>query len=91
MSLEAYIAHRDHFELDEPSGGFALAFPCCCCQHRNKTDADEPCRTCDHNAGAVEEAPPTLVEQVRLAKAEVATWPASIQEATRLPGDLITK
>lgn len=53
MGLEAHIAHRDHFELDEPSGGYALAFPCCCCQHRHRTDAEEPCRTCDHNANAV--------------------------------------
>ena len=55
MGLELHIAHRDKFELEEPAGGFQLAFPCCVCTHRHGSDKDEPCRTCDHNANAVEE------------------------------------
>lgn len=54
MGLELYIAHRDKFEADEPDGGFQLAFPCCVCKHRHGADMDEPCRSCDHNANAVE-------------------------------------
>ena len=53
IGLESHAAHRDKFELDDPGSGFALAFPCCCCLHRHKTDGEEPCRTCDHNASAV--------------------------------------
>lgn len=56
MGLELHFANRDKFELEEPGvGGYQLAFPCCVCAHREGSDKDEPCRTCDHNANAVEE------------------------------------
>lgn len=54
MGLEAFVVQRDKFKLDE-SAEVHLAFPCCVCAHRHGTDRDEPCRTCDHNLGAVQE------------------------------------
>ena len=57
MSLRDYVVVRDKFKLHENGTvGLELSFPCCCCQHRNMRDTDEPCRTCDHNANAVQES-----------------------------------
>lgn len=53
MGLHRYVVRRDKFEFNDPGGGFRLAFPCCVCIHRDGTDQEEPCRTCDHNANAV--------------------------------------
>lgn len=47
---------RDKFAPEESH----FAVPCCWCKHRHGSDADEPCRTCDHNFNAIpaEEAQP---------------------------------
>lgn len=50
MGIEDFIVPRDKFEVDTAAG--TLAFPCCCCRHRGKTDR-EPCRHCDHNLACV--------------------------------------
>jgi hypothetical protein len=50
MSIEKYIVYRDKFEPADP--GNSLDFPCCACVHREKTDREQPCVTCDHNACA---------------------------------------
>ena len=52
MSLRNYDVRRDKFEPDV-RGSFG--FPCFACKHRYGKDTDEPCRTCDHNAGAVKD------------------------------------
>lgn len=52
MPLSDYQVRRDKFRYEEP-GGIGFDFPCCVCVHRRGQDTDEPCRTCDHNAGAV--------------------------------------
>ena len=55
MSLRDYVVARDKFLLNGTGTvGLSLAFPCCCCTHRNMKDTQEPCRTCDHNANAVD-------------------------------------
>lgn len=41
---------RDRFEPDDSLNGFDA--PCCWCKHRNGTDREAPCRTCDHNRNA---------------------------------------
>lgn len=52
MPLKDYLVPRDKFEDDDWS---EFCFPCCCCKHRHGPCTDEPCRTCDHNIGAVDE------------------------------------
>lgn len=47
------IVPRDRFEPEIPRGGFDI--PCCWCKHRHGSDDAGPCRTCDHNANAVED------------------------------------
>jgi hypothetical protein len=54
VSLRDFVVERDRFE---PVEGGALAFPCCICKHRVRKATEEPCRRCDHNCGAVEDAP----------------------------------
>lgn len=46
------IVRRDKFEPEE---NVHLEIPCCWCRHRHGLDTEEPCRTCDHSATAVEE------------------------------------
>lgn len=54
MGLEDYKVRRDKFELDSAERYFC--FPCFCCKWKWKNnDTDEPCRTCDYNAGAVDD------------------------------------
>jgi len=52
MSLQDYVVARDKFELTEDAVALGLDFPCRECKYRHNTDAEEPCRTCDHNANA---------------------------------------
>jgi len=47
MTFEFPIVKRDKFEAEDIGH---LAIPCCWCTHQHKTDKEEPCRTCDHNA-----------------------------------------
>lgn len=47
------IVPRDKFEPEYQGRGFEI--PCCWCKHRHGSDDQEPCRTCDHNANAVED------------------------------------
>lgn len=47
------VVRRDHFEPEE--SGHGLSIPCCWCTHRHGLCTEEPCRTCDHNAGAASE------------------------------------
>ncbi len=49
MTLRNHLVRRDAFAPAERGG---LAFPCNVCLHNQKTDSEEPCRTCDHNANA---------------------------------------
>jgi hypothetical protein len=58
MSLQDWTCASDKFE-PEDEGLTRLAFPCCACKHNRKTDADEPCRTCDHNVNAVKPDAPS--------------------------------
>lgn len=51
MSLRDWTCDNDNFE-PESAGLTRLAFPCCACKHQDKTDRDEPCRTCGHNLNA---------------------------------------
>lgn len=64
-------------------------FSCECC---GKVIIDSPSgyiTGCEHHP--IEPRRLTLAEQVKMARAEVATWPPSVQEATRLPLDLMPK
>lgn len=58
MSLRDYDVPNDHFEPDHGAGG-PWCFPCSACAYRVRHQADEPCRTCGHNANAqpTEETP----------------------------------
>lgn len=47
MSLKDYAEDKDHFQLGEQEAHFS--FPCCCCQHRMKSEKDMPCAKCGHN------------------------------------------
>lgn len=46
------IVRRDKFEPEDARG---FEIPCCWCRHRHGLDTEEPCRTCDHSATAVDE------------------------------------
>ena len=52
MSFAIPVVRRDKFE-PENAGHFAE--PCCWCVHRFGSDTAEPCRTCDHNANAIQD------------------------------------
>ena len=57
----------DFFQLAENEAGEVqfkqLAFPCCCCEHNENTDQDDPCYRCSHNANSVfPKVPEMLVE-----------------------------
>ena len=54
MPLTDYTVPNDHFEPYLDGCVVAFAFPCCLCAHRQRRDTDEPCRTCGHNATAVD-------------------------------------
>ena len=66
IGLRDYLVRRDKFEAQDADAG--LAFPCCACRHRHGRDDQEPCRTCDHNARAVEEAVTPLAQVLERAK-----------------------
>ena len=55
MPLSDYVVQRDKFELDRYIVNNQMHFPCNQCIHNNKKHDVEPCRTCDHNIGAVPE------------------------------------
>lgn len=54
MSLEDYKVNRDKF-VEAKNDMTILCFPCYCCLCRNKTQDDEPCRTCGHNLLSVDD------------------------------------
>lgn len=56
MPISDYTVQRDKFELETGIRGIlGFAFPCNVCRHNFHQDNEEPCRTCDHNANAVQE------------------------------------
>lgn len=51
--IDFSVGDRDNFEVEGHDSGFC--FQCCVCVHRHGLDSEEPCRTCDHNANAVQD------------------------------------
>ena len=49
MSLQDYEVNNDKFEAYENP----FCFPCHACKHRFRAFKQEPCRSCGHNANAV--------------------------------------
>lgn len=50
--LNDYIVVSDKFEPSVKGNGFA--FPCNVCVHNTKDQESDPCRTCGHNANAID-------------------------------------
>lgn len=65
------IKGRDKFEPNSNPGMCEFAFPCFACDHKSKTDEQEPCITCDYNMSAKKPDPASMAEDQVIEYSEI--------------------